>query len=110
MSFDELGPITRRIVNLCKATLGREYWDSPEEYIDALEKAVKKAQGALEFWMESEWCWVDSGPARVCMGPHVKVRYEDDKAGSKFKPVEVIESVRNIGKSYPEVPYNVITQ
>jgi hypothetical protein len=58
----------------------------------------------LERWMEVGWCWPDSSPARICGGPHVKVKYEFNQS------VEVIEPANKVGETFPDAKYTIITE
>jgi hypothetical protein len=91
-----LGPDTRKLINRWSKA-GPAAGDISHEMAAMLER-----------WITVAWCWPDACPAAVCAGPHVKVRYEDDRMGSQKKPVEVIEPYNKIGTTFPEVPYHVI--
>ena len=94
-----LGPDSRQII----ARYKRVAYDKEMSASIASEMAAM-----LERWMEAEWCWHDSSPAHICGGPHVQVRYADDKAGSKFKAITVVEKYDRVGTTFPEVPHHVI--
>lgn len=56
----------------------------------------------IERWTEVGWCWIDAAPARICGGPHVRVRYTNSKL------VEVIEPANKVGETFPDVPHTII--
>jgi hypothetical protein len=85
-----LGPDTKKLINKYRASEDDKSFVS-DDMADMLER-----------WMNEAWCWVDGGPARVCGGPHVKVRYKFDRT------VEVIEPANKVGETYPEVEHAII--
>jgi hypothetical protein len=62
----------------------------------------------LERWLDVAWCWTDAGPARICGGPHVRVKYQHDRMITSNNPVEVIEQVQHAGETFPDVPFTII--
>lgn len=95
-----LGPDSRKLVDRFKEIDGPFVQDKKDWQAKA-ELAADMAK-MLERWMEVAWCWVDAAPARICGGPHVKVRYTNSKL------VEVIEPIDKVGETFPDVPYTII--
>ena len=95
----DLGPETRRLIEEYK----RQAYD--KEMAAALAGNMVKL---LERWMEVSWCWVDAAPARICGGPHVRVKYQHDRMGQDPRPTEIIEPADHIGETFPDVPYTII--
>ena len=64
----------------------------------------------LERWTDIAWCWIDAAPARICGGPHVRVKYQLDSTGHGVRPMEYIEQVDHVGETFPGIPYTVIKE
>jgi hypothetical protein len=62
----------------------------------------------LERWLDVAWCWPDACPARICGGPHVRVKYQHDRMNTSPNPIEVIEPATHVGETFPDVPYTII--
>jgi hypothetical protein len=62
----------------------------------------------LERWLDVAWCWPDACPARICGGPHVRVKYQHDRMLTTHNPIEVIEQAEHVGETFPDVPYTII--
>jgi hypothetical protein len=102
-----LGPDSKRLVERYRK-IDEPFVQDKKDW-QAKAKLAHEMAAMLERWMTVAWCWPDNCPATICGGPHVKVRYEDDRMGNQKKPVEVIEPYNKIGTTFPEVPYHVIT-
>jgi hypothetical protein len=102
-----LGPDSKRLVERYREFTQGELPLKEAHVVLALQANSMAAM--LERWITVGWCWPDACPATICGGPHVKVRYEDNRMGSTFRPCEVIEPYNQIGTTFKEVPYRVIT-
>jgi hypothetical protein len=96
----DLGPASRQLLDRYERlihTPGNRR--KPGEESDLFKDMVDILRG----WMDDSWCWVDAAPARICGGPHFKVKYQAPDG----KTDEVVEQVNHIGEMYPGVPYIV---
>jgi hypothetical protein len=94
-----LGPDSRKLIEAYK----RQAYD--KELAAALAGDMARM---LERWIDVAWCWVDAAPARICGGPHVRVKYQHDRMGQDPKPIEIIEPIDHVGETFQDVPYTII--
>ena len=96
-----LGPETKKLTDRFHAA---EHQDGRTiSYAFATEMAKM-----LERWLDVAWCWPDACPARICNGPHFRVRYQHDKLGADHNTVEIIEPANHVGETFPDVPYTIV--
>lgn len=88
-----LGPDSRDLI----AKYKRQAYDKEMAAALASDMAAM-----LERWIELCWCWPDAAPARICGGPHVKVRYQNSRL------IEVVEPANQVGETFPDVPYTIV--
>jgi hypothetical protein len=90
-----LGPDTRKLI--------ARWSDVSKLQTDPAVAIAMDMAAMLERWIEVGWCGPDACPATICGGPHVKVRYDFDRT------VDVIEPANQVGTTFAEAPYHVIT-
>lgn len=95
-----LGPDSKRLIERYRK-IDEPFVQDKKDWQAKAELAADMIQ-MLERWVELCWCWVDAAPARICGGPHVRVRYTNSKL------IEVIEPVEHVGETFPDVPYTII--
>jgi hypothetical protein len=101
-----LGPDSRKLIeNFRKIEAQRSQDDGAAytEHTGNIAACATAMAAMLARWIEVAWCWPDACPSQICGGPHVKVKYDFDKT------VEVIEPANQVGETFPEAPYHVIT-
>lgn len=101
-----LGPETRRLIERWRKIDRQAPGD--EQAIVAIAMITSDMSRMLERWMDVAWCWHDASPARVCGGPHVRVKYQHDRMGQESRPIEIIEPADKVGETFPDVPYTII--
>lgn|SRR5215472_8316896 len=105
MRDHDLGPRTQKLILRYEANRKLEHPDqSLLEVADAMYTLLK-------CWAEENWCWVDSGPARICGGPHVLVRYVIPRADSTGTiETDVVEPKSRVGETFKEADYAIVIE
>jgi hypothetical protein len=95
-----LGPDSQKLIDAFRA-LDRDQRVIAAKADELYMSAIGMAR-MLERWIEVAWCWPDACPARICKGPHVRVRYENSKT------IEVIEPIDRVGETFPGDKFTII--
>jgi len=109
-----LGPDTDAVIEQYNRTVKQHVLDVQAGFGDAVKRyneLFTQAQGLLDLlqrWQNTCWCVHDNSPAHVCGGPHLQVRYSDDRPGSTFETIVVVERYDRIGTTFPEVHHDII--
>jgi len=110
-----LGPDTDAVIEQYDRTVKRHVRETDTASADwnrCYNELFTRAQALLDLlhrWKNAAWCEHDNSPAHICGGPHVQVRYNDDRPGSVFESIVVVERYDRVGTTFSEVPHHVIT-
>ncbi|HWI70135.1 MAG TPA: hypothetical protein VNS88_17515 [Nitrospiraceae bacterium] len=103
-----LGPDSRKLIERYRK-LDRDQ-RTIEAKADEIYSLACQMTNTLERWIDIAWCWPDAAPARICGGPHVRVKYQHDRMGQNTRPVEIVEHINHVGEMYPDTPYTIIKE